>query len=131
MGTKYEQLLFDPRWQKKRLEILKRDDWRCVRCGNNTETLHVHHAYYTRGVDPWDHPADCLSTLCESCHNIEHGKESPLAKSLALMLACFMINNRERVAYREPTRKEITKANKRKAEIRAAIEAARLQGVAS
>jgi hypothetical protein len=119
----YQQLLLDPRWQKKRLEIFNRDDWRCVRCGNNTETLHVHHAYYTHGVDPWEHPGDCLSTLCATCHSDEHKKDSPLARALARMLACFMLNKRRRAVYREPTKKELAAAKKRKAELRAQLEA--------
>jgi len=70
----YQQLLNDPRWQKKRLEIFNRDNWRCVRCGNGAVTLHVHHAYYKHGMNPWDYPEDSLSTLCANCHGAEHGK---------------------------------------------------------
>lgn len=29
----YAKKLMDPRWQKKRLEIFKRDGWKCQNCG--------------------------------------------------------------------------------------------------
>lgn len=56
----------DPRWQKKRLEILGRDKWKCVACGDDKATLHVHHCSY--GKKPWDVPDYVLQTLCEGCH---------------------------------------------------------------
>lgn len=67
----YAEKLRDPRWQKKRLEILDRDGWRCRHCQSDTNTLHVHHTWYERGADPWDYPDSCLVTLCEFCHEDE------------------------------------------------------------
>jgi len=64
----YWEKLKDPLWQKKRLEVLQRDEFTCVDCGNKEQTLHVHHKYYRRGADPWDYPDDALKTLCEDCH---------------------------------------------------------------
>jgi cytochrome c553 len=69
-GT-YREKLLDPRWQKKRLEILDRDEWMCMKCGDMENTLHVHHQMYFFGVDPWDYPEGLLITLCESCHQKE------------------------------------------------------------
>jgi uncharacterized protein YllA (UPF0747 family) len=68
----YSEKLKDPRWQKKRLEILERDNWTCRSCGDKKTTLHVHHVIYLKGLSPWDYNKDCLLTLCESCHNFEH-----------------------------------------------------------
>ena len=65
--TTYSDLLKDPRWQKKRLEILNRDNWTCQECGDTEETLHVHHKSY-KGSDPWDTPDSDLITYCQSCH---------------------------------------------------------------
>lgn len=65
----YIEKLKDPRWQKKRLEILERDHWSCVSCGGKEETLHIHHLFYFYGKEPWDIPNGFLITLCESCHN--------------------------------------------------------------
>lgn len=66
----YQDLLKDPRWQKKRLQVLERDDWRCQCCLDNDKTLHVHHARYVGG-NPWDCPIQYLITLCEKCHKEE------------------------------------------------------------
>jgi hypothetical protein len=67
----YSDKLKDPRWQKKRLEILNRDKWTCQICFDTEKTLHVHHRRYLRGREPWDIPNECLVTLCESCHEFE------------------------------------------------------------
>ncbi len=67
----YRQKLLDPRWQKKRLQILERDDWTCQICYDTESTLHVHHRLYIAGADPWDYPAEYLVVLCEGCHEIE------------------------------------------------------------
>ena len=65
----YSELLKDPRWQKKRLEIFNRDNWKCKLCGDNKTTLQVHHKEYLNGNDPWDYPKDMLVTICEHCHS--------------------------------------------------------------
>lgn len=69
----YSELLKDPRWQKKRLEIMQRDDWSCQHCGERESQLHVHHKYYDNGKYPWDYPDGALITLCDKCHEIQHG----------------------------------------------------------
>lgn len=68
--TAYQKKLLDPRWQKKRLKILDRDNWSCTNCGSADRTLHVHHTNY-KG-DPWDIEDDDLKTLCYLCHEGEH-----------------------------------------------------------
>lgn len=65
---KYSDKLKDPRWQKKRLEILQRDDFSCRKCSDMSSTLHIHHKYYTKDVEPWDYKDDCFITLCDTCH---------------------------------------------------------------
>lgn len=75
--SEYSKLLRDPRWQKKRLEILNRDKFQCVLCGNDNETLHVHHKIYKSGKKPWEYENSLLVTLCDGCHeneknNMEH-----------------------------------------------------------
>lgn len=64
----YFELLKDPRWQRKRLEIFNRDDWTCTSCFNKDKTLHVHHKKYKWGKKPWEYDDDSLTTLCEECH---------------------------------------------------------------
>lgn len=67
----YSEKLKDPRWQKKRLEVLERDKWTCQGCSDKTSTLHVHHQYYISGKEPWEYQNTCFLTLCESCHESE------------------------------------------------------------
>ena len=67
----YAEKLRDPRWQKKRLEILERDGWCCQQCHDIESTLMVHHMGYLGDNDPWDHPNEALLTLCEECHERE------------------------------------------------------------
>jgi len=66
----YFDKLKDPRWQRKRLEIFKRDDFSCQECGTKESTLHVHHLKYVKGKEPWEYEGDELSTLCEDCHRL-------------------------------------------------------------
>jgi len=67
----YAEKLKDPRWQKKRLEILERDGWKCQFCGAKDKTLHVHHWTYVRNREPWDYEGELLITLCYECHEKE------------------------------------------------------------
>lgn len=64
----YLEKLKDPRWQKLRLEIFKRDKWTCRICKSKDKTLSIHHRYYKKGAEPWEYPKKALVTLCEKCH---------------------------------------------------------------
>lgn len=64
----YAESLRDPRWQRKRLEILQRDNFTCQSCGTTEKELHVHHGYYETGLSPWEYDNDTLTTLCKNCH---------------------------------------------------------------
>lgn len=68
MTKDYAALYRDPRWQRKRLLILERDEWACQLCFDGESTLNVHHRYYRKGAPPWDYPDRVLVTLCEDCH---------------------------------------------------------------
>ena len=68
----YAELLKDPRWQKKRLEIMQRDNFTCQLCGDQERQMHVHHKYYLDGKRPWEYSNNVLVTLCENCHNYIH-----------------------------------------------------------
>lgn len=67
----YAEKLKDPRWQKKRLEIMKRDEFTCVICKDKNSTLHVHHIIYEYGLNPWEYEDINYKTLCETCHKYE------------------------------------------------------------
>jgi hypothetical protein len=79
----YSEKLKDPRWQRKRLEILDRDEFTCQHCHANTKTLHVHHLDYLPGKEPWDYENYFLLTLCEDCHE-EETKDRGSAERLIL-----------------------------------------------
>ena len=68
MKKKYLNEYKDPRWQKKRLEILDRDGWKCRKCQSEEKTLHVHHWLYIKGREIWEYDDGLLTTLCEDCH---------------------------------------------------------------
>jgi hypothetical protein len=68
----YRDLLMDPRWQKKRLEILQARGFKCENCFDETTTLHVHHRYYISHRKPWLYPDFCYQVLCTSCHDVIH-----------------------------------------------------------
>lgn len=72
MNKSYGDKLKNPLWQKKRLEIFKRDNWTCQSCNRTDLTLHIHHLFYLPGCDPWDYRDSHLVTYCENCHNSEH-----------------------------------------------------------
>lgn len=93
--TPYQKKFLDPRWQKKRLDILNRDNFSCQRCGNAEKTLHVHHRHYLSGKEPWDYPAKLLVTLCEECHEQESGflRFAPNDLSNSFLAAGFMASD--------------------------------------
>lgn len=62
-----------PNWQKLRLEVLKRDRFKCRICQDDQTTLHVHHKKYI-GKYVWDTPKKHLMTLCKKCHAKKHNK---------------------------------------------------------
>lgn len=82
----YAELLSDPRWQRKRLEVMERDGWKCKTCEDRDSTLTVHHKSYlmTEGKfsDPWDYEDSNLITLCEKCHSSEEIALDTLKKTI-------------------------------------------------
>jgi hypothetical protein len=65
----YQEQLKHPKWQKKRLEILERDKFKCSICGDTDVTLHVHHKVsYDNNKKPWEYSDNDYETLCEHCH---------------------------------------------------------------
>lgn len=64
----YADLLRDPRWQRRRLEVMKHAEFRCEACGDDKTTLNVHHVVYVKGRKPWEYEQKDLQCLCEPCH---------------------------------------------------------------
>lgn len=67
----YNKILRSPQWQKRRLEILSRDNFTCQICGHKDKELHVHHLAYS-AKNPCLEDGKNLITLCTDCHKAEH-----------------------------------------------------------
>jgi hypothetical protein len=79
----YAEKLRDPRWQKKRLEIMSRDAFKCRACESDSKILNVHHRVYHKGKNPWEYEDEMLETLCEDCHAKIEGSIRAVAESCA------------------------------------------------
>lgn len=64
----YAEKLKDPRWQRKRLEVMERDGWRCQHCKATDKPMTVHHVVYHQRHNPWEYENDELMALCDECH---------------------------------------------------------------
>jgi len=60
-----------PNWQRMRLFVLSRDNFKCQKCGDAHSQLHVHHKEYSDGFI-WEINTDYLMILCDRCHSKAH-----------------------------------------------------------
>lgn len=81
----YREKLRNPRWQRRRLEMMEVAGFACQHCGAEDKTLAVHHRRYFRGRDPWEYPDELLLVLCEDCHEAEHATRNMINDALAEM----------------------------------------------
>lgn len=97
----YADKLKDPRWQKKRLEILSRDNFTCQYCNDTEKTLHVHHKMYLRNRDVWDYDDRLLVTFCEDCHKYQHDDKKEYESLLleTLYMKGFSYDNLRELAF--------------------------------
>ena len=69
----------DTRWKRKRASVLRRDAYQCQECrryGKRRQGEHVHHVFPVEYY-PDERYNDCnLITLCQSCHNKMHDRDS-------------------------------------------------------
>lgn len=85
----YSEKLKNPQWQRKRLEILNRDDFTCQCCGGKEITLHVHHFVYNNKTgNPWEVDDWSLITLCEDCHHLYEEKLPEIIDEILCVLQC-------------------------------------------
>lgn len=95
----YYEKLKDPRWQKLRLKIFKRDGWACQKCSGSEDTLVVHHMYYAKDKEPWEAPENSLVTLCDECHSSEtHDRPDFDKRILRSMKRLFTANDLNAIA---------------------------------
>lgn len=67
---RYKRYLKSPQWKRKRFSVLRRDNFKCVKCGSH-KNLQVHHLTYNH---IFNEPLCDLVTLCKKCHRQEHNR---------------------------------------------------------
>lgn len=82
----YSEKLKDPRWQRKRLEIMSAADFRCEDCKRSDSTLDIHHCAYIKGKEPWEYDVTLLMCLCSGCHITRQSREDAIKVNLAKRL---------------------------------------------
>jgi len=95
----YMEKLRDPRWQKKRLEVLNRAGWKCQCCERTTESLQIHHLIYSKG-EPWEAPDENLECLCESCHEWRTDFDQRFHRGLAPTRECAQFVLRCKIGFK-------------------------------
>lgn len=100
----FKEQIKHPKWQKKRLEILERDGFKCNYCEDKSTTLHVHHFRYTKGCKIWEYDNDDLITYCEDCHKEWHDYNDTIKEwaSLHLESICDIYRVLERLPIGDP-----------------------------
>lgn len=86
----YAEQLKDPRWQRKRKEVLERDSYSCRECKAKDTILHVHHGYYDQSKLAWEYNNKYLHTLCNKCHEEYHFFHKKLMELSGEMLPTVM-----------------------------------------
>lgn len=87
----YSEKLKHPLWQKKRLEIMQRDEFSCIGCNDDKSKLNVHHKHYKSNTEIWDYDNGNFITLCDKCHLLIH----ELHDRMNIMLNKFRIEDYE------------------------------------
>lgn len=92
MSKTYFEKLKDPRWQKRRLEIMQKAKFACEKCGDEDAPLHIHHRIYRKGKQPWEYSDDELECLYEVCHmDAEHDRDTVAEAMADPRVASFLI----------------------------------------
>lgn len=84
----YKAQLKHPKWQKKRLEIMQRDGFKCRICKSEEKQLQVHHLYYLPNTKIWEYDNEGMVTVCNE-HHEQLTKDLPkLAGIIAFEILC-------------------------------------------
>jgi 5-methylcytosine-specific restriction endonuclease McrA len=76
MKINYADYIKSPGWASKRRGKLFDANYKCEKCGSETQTLEVHHLTYERLGD--ERMSD-LIVLCSYCHKVAHNGEPVLS----------------------------------------------------
>jgi hypothetical protein len=88
----YKEKLKSPKWQRKRLEILQRDEFKCKNCNSDEKTLQIHHLEYNN-CEPWEYENRYLITLCEDCHKKEEQLKPFTSNSIEYLTSLGFLRN--------------------------------------
>ncbi len=58
----------DPQWEALKLDVVRRESFRCESCRSPVGTAQVRHAYTVSGRPCWDYPDHALYATCDECH---------------------------------------------------------------
>jgi hypothetical protein len=77
----YQLQLLNPRWQRRRLEVMSKNNFSCQICDEQNQELNVHHIKYKKHpngdkYEPWNYSDEELMVLCKDCHDLIHKNES-------------------------------------------------------
>jgi len=67
--AEYDEYLKSDAWKRKRYVVLRRDNWKCVKCGARATQVH-HKRYAKSGIGR--EPIDWLVSVCRGCHQSRH-----------------------------------------------------------
>lgn len=76
----YQDYLGGEHWEKMRMAVLRRDSFKCVRCGSSASE--VHHKRYRE--TPFDSVPGDLVSFCSRCHSSHHASRGECAKNKEL-----------------------------------------------
>lgn len=85
VNSDYSIKLRNPKWQRRKSEIMLRDNFKCQICGDMENTLNVHHIRYVKGREPWEYDDNELITLCEKCHERRKSFDDINKRTVALL----------------------------------------------
>jgi 5-methylcytosine-specific restriction endonuclease McrA len=88
----YLDQLKSPLWQKKRLEIFQRDNFKCRVCESEENQLHVHHLYYKPKTLLWEYDNEGLVTVCDKHHEQLTNDLPKLSGLIAFDILCKKYN---------------------------------------
>ncbi len=96
----YAEKLLDPRWQKRKSEILRAAQFRCEDCGRDDLTLHVHHCAYMTGKEPWEYDNSLLMSVCPKHHKERQELEDALRVEMGRITRFLSIDRLRDEAFR-------------------------------
>lgn len=70
--NEFKNLYRKKEWFTFRDKILKRDEYKCYKCGNTNNLQVHHHVPYVKNKKPWEYELEECITLCKGCHAKEH-----------------------------------------------------------